>query len=259
MSGDKESVEAKRIRARLFRDAEGDVTGLRQRTLQRFFQACDDIVTGEAFRMASRVPGVFDPKPFRARKLTATCVGKYIQMRAALCRAESKISKNEWTGPVRETIAGDRDLRDYIAARNYGLEQLANAKVPLDIEIVIDRVTDPGDRRMLRAMMNELSEVKDKARRFKVRNDMLLHQFKLLTGVDFTDFVDGKAGPAPFAVHKAGGNGAILKRLLERITDNLFLEPFGLTFRNNRVKAYLGDESDLIYPEEMDALKSILL
>lgn len=256
MLNDGESADARRIREKLNRNAEGDSTGLRKLTLERFFRACDDIMSGEAYRMALSLHGSVDPKPFRGRKLNATSVGRYVRMRSDMCRSEGKL-KNEWTGPVRETIAGDADLRAYIDARNVAREQIASTKTPEDIQTVLDRVVDPGDRRTLRAKVNELWELKDQVKRLKSRNDMLVYQFKQLAGVDFQDFVDGKTGPAPFAVHSANGHEANVRNLLKRLTDNLFLTTFGLVYRNNRIKMEYGDEADLIYPEEIEALRAM--
>lgn len=264
---EKESRVAAAIRKRLYKQAAADISGTRVGTLNRFFRACEDILTGEALKWATSAPVGADPKAFRSRKLTPTTIDKYVKVRFAIDerdRIEAETSgemsiPSGWKGPRRETIASDRDMMDYISERmKTSAPPSAGDPVRL-VHRIIDGIENSADQSALRQAMEELHVERAKHVEAKLRLDLVLHVFRTLSGFSFDDVVkDGKIDPTgPLSPGMSAGDRQLMMTLMTRLLDNSFLGQFGLVNRRGRIKMADGDGTDLIFPEELSLLTSL--
>jgi hypothetical protein len=93
------------IMDRLLRAAEECGSEARIATLRRLVEACDAIGSGSS---TAKTPGGRRRRP-GSTAINATTVEAYVRIRQR--------SDPSWTGPVRVTIARDRDLNAYVEAR----------------------------------------------------------------------------------------------------------------------------------------------
>lgn len=247
---DEEALTADMLMGRLKRQAESAQDSRRTGTLSRLVEACDDLLSGEAYKRAKaarRDPEVFNPNFLR---LSSNIVASYIRLRGHL-----EGSGTSWTGPVAVTMRSDKDLMAYLKLREVEAKRPGRARSrgprSRKLEEIVDGLQSITDQAVLRQALAD-------ARQWKRELDILLAALRRLPGIDIDALREGRA-TAP----SSGSGGAAtlapddiktLRGLLGRLRDNNRLPEFGLVFRKGRVKMDFAPDTDLILPEEMSLL-----
>jgi hypothetical protein len=246
-----ETAAALLIKERLYQEADGS----RKETLNRFFEATDDIASGGAYQMAQQYEETFpqiDAKRFRVNgKVPADAIDKYTRMRELI---EGEGSK--WTGPRGEYVRGDQDLRTYLKERFPDNKQSRPGKIDRNVEAIINNIRDPADQSLLRQHMEEGLKAKERSRKAVSERNIAAEVFRNLTGLDY-DEVSAKPNFDPKKSTNAGVAGEdrkTLQALFRRLTDNEFLQEFELEHKKGRVAQDSRPFSDLIFPEELQLI-----
>lgn len=250
MSVSEDLVTADTLMDRLRSEAERIGDARRLGTLSRLVEACDDLLSGEAYRKAKaarRDPEFFNPNFLR---LNSNTVHQYVRLRGHVDG-----SGTSWTGPVATTIRAEKDLMAYLKLREQETKRPGNP-----------RSRRPRSRK-LDEIVNGLQSITDQAalrqaladgRQWKRELDILLATLRRLPAIDIDALREGKiVSPSP----AAGAPGLLapedsktLRKLLARLKDNKGLSDFGLIFRSGRVKMDLAPGTDLVLPEELSLL-----
>lgn len=217
-------------------------------TLSRLVEACDDLLSGEAYRRAKearRDPEFFNPNFLR---LNSNTVHQYVRLRAHLDGGGTI-----WTGPVATTIRAEKDLMAYLKLREQEAKRPGNP-----------RPRGPRSRK-LDQIVNGLQSITDQAvlrqafadgRQWKRELDILLSTLRRLPNIDVDALKEGKTVSQPAGVPApiAPEDSKTLRKLMMRLRDSQGLSEFGLVFRSGRVKMDFAPGTDLILPEEISLL-----
>lgn len=223
-------------------------------TLSRLVEACDEILSGGAYKRAKSVkqdPEIFNPNFV---KLNSRVIESYVRFRARLDKGGT-----EWTGPVATTIRGDKDLMTYLKLRDAESNRPGRPKrhTPQSkrADEIIDRIDSIHDQALLR-------DVLAKAREAKRQLDIMVAALRKHPEIDVDALREGQYTPrkidGPHAQSAIGAEDTkLIRKLMTRLRDNSALEEFDLIYRGGRVKMDMGAGLDLIYPEEMRLLERL--
>jgi hypothetical protein len=245
------SLSADDLMGRLIKEGERAADSRRIATLSRLVEACDDLLSGQAYKLAKsakRNPEFFNPNFFR---LNSNAVHQYVRLRAHLDG-----SRTSWTGPVATTIRADRDLMAYLKMRESEVNRPATRKLRGSrsgkLEDVVNGLQSITDQAIVRQALAD-------GRAWKRELDILLATLRLVPSIDVDALREGKtmsasepAGTVSNAI--SSEESRTLKKLLIRLRDDDQLGEFGLRCRNGRVKMASGPGLDLVFPEEMALL-----
>lgn len=253
MNAPDDSLTAEALMNRLVSEAERIGDARRLGTLSRLVEACDELLSGEAYRRAKaarRDPEFFNPNFLR---LNSNTVHQYVRLRAHL-----EGGRTSWTGPVATTIRAEKDLMAYLKLREQEAKRpgIARSRGPRSrkADEIVNGLQSITDQAVLRQALAD-------GRQWKKELDIVLSTLRRLPDFDIDALKEGKVlAPGP----TAGGSAALapedaktLRKLLARLRDNDGLSDFGLVFRNGRVKMDFAPGSDLVLPEEMSLLAKL--
>lgn len=250
MSNPEDMLTADILMNRLMSEAERIGDARRLGTLSRLVEACDDLLSGEAYKKAKaagRDPEFFNPNFLR---LNSNTVHQYVRLRGAIGG-----SGTSWTGPVATTIRAEKDLMAYLKLRDQEAKRpgrpRARGRRSPKLDEIVDGLQSITDQAVVRQALAD-------GRLWKRELDILLAALRRLPGIDIDALRKGKAVSCPPTADVPGmvapGDSKTLRKLLTRLTDEKELRVFGLMFRNGRVKMEDGTGDDLVLPEEMSLL-----
>jgi len=245
-----ESLTAEAVMNRLLSEAERVGDPRRLGTLSRLVEACDELLSGEAYRRAKgaqRDPEFFNPNFLR---LNSNTIHQYVRLRAYLDGAETT-----WTGPVATTIRGENDLTTYVRLREAEAKRpgKVRAKRPRarKLEEIVGSIQSITDQAVLRQALVD-------GRKYKRELDIVLATLRRLPDFDVDALKEGKILTSrPYDVGEsiiAPEDAKTLRKLLVRFRDNTELAEFGLVYRSGRLKMDMPPGTDLVLPEEMSLL-----
>lgn len=234
---------------RLAAEAKRSGDARRVGTLSRLIEACDDILSGEAYKRAKAAK--LDPESFNPNfvRLKSNVVHRYVLLRKKLEGAASP-----WNGPVTTTIRAEKDLMTYLALREREAKRPGRPKQKgpraRRLDEIVDSIQGISDQAVLREALAD-------GRKWKQDLDILLAALRqLLPHIDIDALRRGKV-PATKSEGSVGPLGLVpqdthlLRKLVARLQDNGFLSDFGLVHRNGRLKMDMAPGLDLVFPEEL--------
>lgn len=253
MTDHHDTITAETVMDRLISEAKRIGDGRRLGTLSRLVEACDDILSGEAYRMAKGAkvdPEFFNPNFVR---LNSNAVHQYVRLRARL-----EGGGTSWTGPVATTIRAEKDLMAYLKLREQGVNRpgrpRSRRRRSQKLEEIVDGLQSITEQAILRQALAD-------GRRWKRELDIVLSTLRRLPEVDIDALREGKIlsgfPPADGAATLSPEDSATLRKLLARLKDNDGLSEFGLVFRNGRLKMDSAPGTDLLLPEEFSLLRRL--
>lgn len=253
MTASDDTLTAEALMKRLVSEAERIGDARRLGTLSRLVEACDELLTGEAYRRAKaarREPEFFNPNFLR---LNSNTVHQYVRLRAHLDGGGTS-----WTGPVATTIRAEKDLMAYLKLREQEAKRpgAARSRRPRSrkLDEIVDGLQSITDQAVLRQALAD-------GRQWKRELDILLATLRLLPDFDVDAFREGKVlapgGAEGGRVAIAPEDAKTLRKLLARLRDNDALSDFGLVFRSGRVKMDFAPGTDLVLPEEVSLLERL--
>ena len=252
--GESETVTADSLMGRLQAEAKRASDVRRLGTLARLVEACDEILSGDAYKRAKSAgqdPEVFNPNFV---KLNSRVIETYVRFRARLDKG-----KTEWIGPVATTIRGEKDLMTYLKLRDAESKRPGKPKRPTPqsrrADEIVDRIDNIHDQALLR-------EILAKAREAKRQLNIMVDALRKHPEIDVDALREGRHSPrkieGPRAQSAIGTDDTkLIQKLVARLRDNDELEEFDLVYRSGRVKMDIGAGLDLIYPEEMRLLERL--
>ncbi|GAA2857857.1 hypothetical protein GGQ99_002333 [Aminobacter niigataensis] len=250
MTQENETVTAESLMGRLQAEANRSGDARRIGTLARLVEACDEIMSGDAYKRAKSAK--LDPERFNPNfvKLNSQAIHQYVLLRDRLERG-----KSEWKGPVATTIRGEKDLMTYLKLRDEEAKRPGKPRMrgprTRKLDELVDAIEGISDQALLRQALAD-------GRAWKRELDILLATLRKLPEVDVDALREGRV--LSNARNGQGGSALtpddtqILRKLLARLRDNDALADFGLISRNGRVKMDIAPGLDLIYPEELGLL-----
>lgn len=250
MSNSEDMLTADTLMTRLKSEAELIGDARRLGTLLRLVEACDDLLSGEAYRKAKaarRDPEFFNPNFLQ---LNSNTVQQYIRLRGHLDG-----SSTSWTGPVATTIRAEKSLMAYLKLRDQEAKRPGRPRTrgsrSRKLDEIVDGLQSITDQAVLRQALAD-------RRRWKQELDILLATLRRLPAIDIDALREGKAVSSSTMADTPGmiapDDSKTLRTLLARLTDNTELDMFALKFTNGRVKMEGGPGDDLVLPEEMSLL-----
>jgi hypothetical protein len=252
MKENSEEVTAQSLMARLASEARRSGDARRIGTLARLVEACDEILSGEAYKRAKTAkldPELFNPNFVR---LKSNIVHQYVLLRKKLEGGNS-----QWNGPVATTIRAEKELMAYLALREREAERPKRPRYKgprtRRLDEIVDRIEGISDQAVVRQALAD-------GRAWKRELDILLAALRqLLPHIDIDALREGKAlftNPREPAVVAglAPQDEHVLRKLVARVQDAEFLSEFGLVNRNGRLKMDIAPGLDLIFPEELQLL-----
>lgn len=249
-----ETVTADSLMDRLQSEAKRASDLRRAGTLTRLVDACDEILSGQAYKrakLARQDPTVFNPNFV---KLNSRVIEMYVRFRARLDKGET-----EWTGPVATTIRGDKDLMTYLKLRDAESKRPGRPTRPTTqsrrADEIIDRIDSIHDQALLR-------EILAKAREAKRQLDIMVAALRKHPEINVDGLREGRYSSVKIDGPQAqssvsAGDTKLFQKLVARLQNNDELEEFDLVYRSGRVKMSMGSGLDLIYPEEMRLLERL--
>ncbi|MGB3390930.1 MAG: hypothetical protein WBA88_23445 [Pseudaminobacter sp.] len=253
-AAESEAATADTLMDRLQADAKRASDLRRVGTLIRLVEACDEILSGGASKLAKSArqdPEIFNPNFV---KLNSRVIEQYVRFRSRLDGSGS-----EWSGPVATTIRGDRDLMTYLKLRDAESKRPGRPKRPTPLsrraDDIIDRIDSIHDQALLR-------EVLAKGREAKRQLDIMVAALRKHPEIDVEALREGRYMPrkvdGPQAQSAVSADDTkLIRKLATRLRNNDELEEFDLVHRSGRVKMSQGAGLDLIYPEEMRLIERL--
>ena len=248
-----DALTADLLMGRLRREAKAAGDPRRMGTLSRLVEACEDLLSGEAYKhakSAGRDPEVFNPNFVRLR---SNVVAAYIRLRGHL-----EGSGTSWTGPVAVTIRSDKDLMAYLKLREQEAKRPSQTRSrgprSKRLEEIVDCLQNITDQATLRQALAD-------GRQWKRELDILLASLRRLPAIDVDALREGRAGAmqpvSNCTTMLAPDDMKTLRGFLARLRDNDGLSEFGLVFRNGRVKMDIAPGTDFVLPEEISLLAKL--
>ncbi|MBP0438055.1 hypothetical protein [Tianweitania sediminis] len=246
-----EAITAQQVMEKLEADAGGNRTRLG--TLARVVVACDDMVSGEAHKLAKKAKmhgAKFDPQFV---KINSRTVHAYVKLRAHLDGP-----KTEWVGPWDTVIRADKDLKAYVDLRHQELVEGQPAKPKsrgarsVEVERIVDGIESLTDRQTLRFALAD-------ARKWKRDYDILAATLSRMPALNVEELLKGNASPTAVAGSASPGvltpeEMRTLRKLVARLRDDRVLADFELMHASGAVKMDGPPGLDLVYPEEIGLL-----
>ena len=250
-SGD--SITAESVMERLVLEAQRIGDARRLGTLSRLVEACDNLLSGEAYRQAKGAK--VDPEFFNPNflKLNSNTVNQYVRLRARL-----EGSGTSWTGPVATTIRAERDLMAYLKLREHEAKRPgrpgSRRRRSRKLEEIVDGIDSITDQAVLRQALAD-------GRQWKRELDILVSTLRRLPEIDIDALREGRIVSSGSAAEGSAALApeymAMLRKLLSRLKDNHGLSEFGLVFRSGRLKMEYAPGTDLVLPEEISLLERL--
>lgn len=248
MNGAEQALTADALMDKLKTEAMRAADPRRLATLARLTEACDELLSGEAYKRAKaakRNPDFFNPNFLR---LNSNTVHQFVRLRAHLDG-----SGTSWTGPVATTIRAEKSLMDYLRLREHEAKRPRSQKSrgPRSgkLEEIVNGLQSITDQAILRQALAD-------GRTWKRQLDILLATLRRIPSIDTQALREGNvmssvrsetSSPNALSVEEIRA----LRKMLLRWRDNDQLAEFGLEFRNGRIKMEHAPGLDLIFPEEM--------
>jgi hypothetical protein len=229
----------------------GRYSKVRISTLDRLKVACDDILSGAAFKMAEKHGYADNAFPDQRPQLSYSLIEKYVRMRQRISPEE----RAKWTGPTASVISRDSDLKAYVDARRseasahkrrrirsnlaQELEEIIG-KIPIDSRYVVRGAIEQG-----RAWKNEL--------------DIARQAIKLMEPVPIERLTASQTannfeGPTEFL---AAPDAEIIRQLVRRLKTTDYLEPLGLAYSGGCVSTSFKPHRILVDKDEMLVLERL--
>lgn len=221
-------------------------------TLERLRTACDDILSGEALKLAKRLdPGravQFGGRPLR---LHPALVEAYVRL-----RHKEAPEPATWTGPTAGFIRQDEGLRGYVSARRAEEMVSRGPQRPRSRKARFERSLESlsfEDQMAIRERIEEGLESKRKL-------DLLRASLRTMPAIDVDALVDGAgsagAAPAPSPAMDAADR-VRLRQLLARLRDAVEMREFGLVYASGRLMMADPPETELIRKREFELLLTL--
>jgi hypothetical protein len=223
----------------------GRYSNIRLGTIARLEIACDDILSGKAYQLADAQGYAQNDFPHTRPQLTYSLIGKYVKMRQRAALPD----RAEWTGPAAAVVSRDKDLKAYVDARRVeafaARPRKARSNTAIALEEIIAKLPIE-DRYIVRGEI-------EKGRSWKQELD-LAHEFsKRMQPVRIEDL-----NPLPRAEQGRASSELLdsdetelLRRLLVRLKNVQYLEPFGLGYSDGLLKMNFSPGRILIEGDEM--------
>ncbi|MBO0902702.1 hypothetical protein [Jiella sonneratiae] len=221
-------------------------------TLERLKTACDDILSGEAAKLAKRLD------PSRAVQFG----GRPLRLHPALIEAYVRLRNREtpepkrWTGPTAAFIRQDEDLRSYVSARF--AEELAfrEPQRPRSRKASFERSLESLSFENQMAIRERIEEGLEAKRKL----NLLRASLRTMPAIDVDALVDGvgRAGAAPAPRSVLGPTDRVcLRQLIARLRDPLEMREFGLVYASQRLMMADPPETELIRKREFELLLAL--
>lgn len=217
-------------------------------TLARLVEACDEILSGEAYNRAKSAGE--DPESFNPQfpKLNPRIIEMYVRL-----RKRTEKGSSEWTGPVGTTIRADRELRDYVKLRfaEVGAPNRPKARSnrAQQLDEIVNTVPGLTGQAMLRQALAE-------GRLWKRQFDILSAALRQGPVADIESLYMGRVSiidmPSLSLLEQE-----ILQHFVTRLKDAKTLAEFGLTYHGGRIKMDYAPGSDLVVAEELRLLEKV--
>jgi hypothetical protein len=217
-------------------------------TLARLVEACDEILSGEAYNRAKSAGE--DPESFNPQfpKLNPRIVETYVRLRK---RAEK--GSSEWTGPVGTTIRADKELRDYVKLRFAEVwapnRPKARSNRAHQLEEIVNTVPGLTGQAMLRQALAE-------GRLWKRQFDILSAALRQGPVADIDSLHKGRLSIMDMS-SLSSREQVILQHFVSRLKDAKTLAEFGLSYEGGRIKMDYAPGSDLVVAEELRLLEKM--
>jgi hypothetical protein len=254
VTSDGEAFTAETLMERLTIEARRIGDTRRFGTLTRLIEACDELLSGAAYRRAKGAK--VDPEYFNPNflKLNSNTVHQYVRLRA---RIEG--TGTSWTGPVATTIRAEKDLMAYLKLRaqeaRHPDRPRSRRRRSGKLEEIVDNLESITDQAVMRQALAD-------GRQWKRELDIVLATLRRLPEVDIEGLKEGKILSSTTSSGRAASTMApeetkMIRNLLARLKDNDRLSDFGLVFRNGRLKMEFAPGTDLMLPEEVVLLERL--
>lgn len=230
---------------------------IRHATLDRLVEACDAIASGEARKVIKqgypKAEVNFQRPPVAIKPPR---VEEYVVARRAIDQRKG-VSPSSWTGPVAASLRKEMDgMLAYVRARE---EEQGTTRIPKTATPVEEALESLSDHVLKTRLRRELAEGRQAVHQLAVLKRAIS---TLRPTFDIDDFVRGdlaesaapsvQALPAPPRLMNNREQEA-LSVLLARLTNDVELSEFGLTFDGRRVK-HRDTRGTLVSPEMLSAL-----
>lgn len=220
-------------------------------TLQRLEIACDDLLSGEAFKLAKSANVDFNQFHPGRKTLTSVAIGRYIKLRARIDGAE------DWPGPNAVTIRRDPGLMQYVRQREieaFGDRRRSSPRTSKArlVEEVVASISPFDDQSLIREALEEGLAARQSL-------NSLLAALRRIPGLSIDQLFSGEKYIPPVSVQPPLDNNdrIVLRELLTRLTGGLVLEECNLRYSRNRLKLAVPPSVDLVYPEEFSLLRRL--
>ena len=231
---------------RLFKKLHDDASrggGVRQiGTLERLEAACTALISGEAYRLGQTM-GTDQPSWMPPlRKLNSGMIEGYVRL-----RQRSEGVGSAWTGPTAVTIRKNPEFQRYVKLREAELA-VGRVKTRSDraalVERALNSIRDENSRSFLRLRLEEWRMAAEELA-------ILKQAIQNLPAISSTALFSDDQRQEGIV------DRSLLRSLCARLDDERFLDFFDLENRNGRIIQQAGAGMDLIYPEELAALRQI--
>lgn len=217
-------------------------------TLARLVEACDEILSGAAYKKAKSAgedPELFNPQ---FPKLNARIIEAYVRL-----RKRTEKGSSEWTGPVGTTIRADRGLMDYVKLRFAEIgapnRPKARSNRAHQLDEIVNSVSGITGQAMLRQALAE-------GRIWKRQFDILSAALRIGPVVDIGRLQNGRLNGIDVS-SLSSREQEILRQFVCRLKDPKTLAEFGLTYHGGRIKMDYAPGSDLVVAEELRLLEKM--
>lgn len=237
----------------------------RHGTLDRLFEACNDISSGKARAIVKE--GFSDAEVNFRRSPTlikSARIEEYVFARRAI-DAKAKRVPSQWTGPVSTTIRKDTDLREYVQVRQQEQTAAVVGKVSESSDKLLDKIGDLALASEIRFVLSKARQTENDFKRLKAGMRMLRPTFDidgLINGLtrpeNFTEQVPAELPALPAPQPFDAKTLKVFTTAVLKLTDGKFLSKFGLELNldyGNLVERKTRFE--LFSSEELAALKAL--
>jgi hypothetical protein len=235
---------------------------IRIATVRRLEEACNDIASGRARELAEKAG--MDDSPFgppKRAKLDSKAVHHYVKVRARLDAAAGVPGgETEWTGPHHVTIRDDKNgLLAYLRARQAEAVGLARPRPKAtrarDVAEIVAGIESVDDRLLI-------MDVLEDGYAAMTRYTVLCEALRQIPGIRLEDLLSRGQGPREAPASEvvaplAADERRVLRRLVDRLTDEPGLVPFGLRYDGRRVRMAMPPTSQLVEKDELDLLRML--
>ncbi len=231
--------------------AKGRYASVRLGTIGRLERACNDILSGKAYQMAESQGYARNDFPNARPKLTYSLIDRYVKLRQRSASPDCA----EWTGPTAAVISRDKDLKAYVDARRVEAFATQNRRARSNTARTLEEIIAKlpiDDRYIIRAEI-------EKGRSWKNELDLAREFSKRMQPVRLDDL-----NPLPNVGQRASSSemfgsdeAELLRRLLVRLKNVQYLEPFGLNYSNGSLKMSFSPGRILIAGDELAVIAGL--